>query len=94
MVFDKELWIVKPEVLGGALGVTAANAVMGRALSPSRSVRGRALVSSYGAAHFRDRASVRPFCRTPDRAVRQAEMRRFVADLRRSQARASRAAKD
>jgi uracil-DNA glycosylase family protein len=79
--FDKELWIVKAEVLV-CLGVTAANAVMGRAVT-IRSVRGRALVSSYGLPTF---VTVHPsaILRMPDRAVRQAEMRRFVADLRRA----------
>jgi len=79
--FDKELWIVNPEVLV-CLGVTAANAVMGRAVT-IRSVRGRALVSSYGLPTF---VTVHPsaILRMPDRTVRQAEMRRFVADLRRA----------
>jgi len=79
--FDKELWIVRPEVLV-CLGVTAANAVMGRAIT-IRSVRGRALVSSYGLPTF---VTVHPsaILRMPDRTVRQAEMRRFVADLRRA----------
>jgi len=64
------------------LGVTAANAVMGRAIT-IRSVRGRALVSSYGLPTF---VTVHPsaILRMPDRTVRQAEMRRFVADLRRA----------
>jgi DNA polymerase len=79
--FDKELWIVKPEVLV-CLGATAANAVMRRPVT-IRSARGRALVSSYGIPAF---VTVHPsaILRMPDRAVRQAEMRRFVADLRRA----------
>ena len=79
--FDKELWIVKPEVLV-CLGATAANAVMRRTVT-IRSVRGRALDSSYGIPTF---VTVHPsaILRMPDRAVRQAEMRRFVADLRRA----------
>jgi uracil-DNA glycosylase len=79
--FDKELWIVKPEALV-CLGATAANAVMGRAVT-IRSVRGHALVSSYGLPTF---VTVHPsaILRMPDRTVRQAEMRRFVADLRRA----------
>ncbi len=77
--FDKELWIVKPEVLV-CLGATAAGAVMGRAVT-IRSVRGRALVSSYGMPTF---VTVHPsaILRMPDRTARQAEMRRFVSDLR------------
>jgi uracil-DNA glycosylase len=79
--FDKELWIVKPEVLV-CLGATAAHAVMRRPVT-IRSARGRALVSSYGIPTF---VTVHPsaLLRMPDRAVRQAEMRRFVADLRRA----------
>ena len=79
--FDKELWIIKPEVLV-CLGATAANAVMGRAVT-IRSVRGRALVSPYGMPTF---VTVHPsaILRMPDRAVRQMEMRRFVGDLRRA----------
>jgi len=79
--FDKELWIVKPEVLV-CLGATAANAVMRRPVT-IRSARGRALVSSYGIPTF---VTVHPsaILRMPDRAVRQIEMRRFVADLRRA----------
>lgn len=77
--FDKELWIIKPEVLV-CLGATAANAVMGRTVT-IRSVRGRALVSPYGMPTF---VTVHPsaILRMPDRAVRQGEMRRFVGDLR------------
>jgi uracil-DNA glycosylase len=79
--FDKELWIIKPEVLV-CLGATAANAVMGRTVT-IRSVRGRALVSPYGMPTF---VTVHPsaILRMPDRAVRQVEMRRFVGDLRRA----------
>ena len=79
--FDKELWIVKPEVLV-CLGATAANAVMGRPVT-IRAARGRALVSSYDIPTF---VTVHPsaILRMPDRAVRQVEMRRFVADLRRA----------
>ncbi len=79
--FDKELWIIKPEVLV-CLGATAANAVMGRAVT-IRSVRGRALVSPYGMPTF---VTVHPsaILRMPDRAVRRVEMRRFVGDLRRA----------
>ena len=79
--FDKELWIIKPEVLV-CLGATAANAVMGRTVT-IRSVRGRALVSPYGMPTF---VTVHPsaILRMPERAVRQVEMRRFVGDLRRA----------
>ncbi len=78
---DKELWIVKPEVLV-CLGTTAAAAVMGRAVT-IRSARGRALVSSYGMPTF---VTVHPsaILRMPDRTGREAEMRRFVSDLRRA----------
>ena len=79
--FDKELWIVKPEVLV-CLGATAANAVMGRPVT-IRAARGRALVSSYDIPTF---VTVHPsaILRMPNRAGRQVEMRRFVADLRRA----------
>ncbi len=56
--------------------------VMGRAVT-IRSARGRALVSSYGMPTF---VTVHPsaILRMPDRTGREAEMRRFVSDLRRA----------
>jgi len=85
--FDKELWIIKPEVLV-CLGATAAGAVMGRGVT-IRSARGRALVSPQGIRTF---VTVHPsaILRIPDRSARHVEMRRFVADLRK----AKRAAQD
>ena len=79
--FDKELWVIKPEVLV-CLGATAAGAVMGRGTT-IKSARGRALVSPSGIRTF---VTVHPsaILRMPDRAVRQEEMRRFVGDLRRA----------
>jgi uracil-DNA glycosylase len=80
--FDKELWVIKPEVLV-CLGATAAGAVMGRGVT-IRSTRGRALVSPQGIQTF---VTVHPsaILRIPERSTRHVEMRRFVADLRRAQ---------
>src|SRR5215831_14264791 len=79
--FDKELGVIKPEVLV-CLGATAAGAVMGRGTT-IKSARGRTLVSPSGIRTF---VTVHPsaILRMPDRAVRQEEMRRFVGDLRRA----------
>jgi uracil-DNA glycosylase family protein len=79
--FDKELWVIKPEVLV-CLGATAAGAVMGRGVT-IRSARGRALASPQGIRTF---VTVHPsaILRIPDRSMRHVEMRRFVADLRRA----------
>lgn len=79
--FDKELWVIKPEVLV-CLGATAAGAVMGRGTT-IKSVRGRELVSPSGIRTF---VTVHPsaILRMPDRALRQQELQRFVGDLRRA----------
>ena len=77
--FDKELWVIKPEVLV-CLGATAAGAVMGRGTT-IKSARGRELVSPAGIRTF---VTVHPsaILRMPDRALRQEELHRFVGDLR------------
>jgi uracil-DNA glycosylase len=79
--FDKELWVIKPEVLV-CLGATAAGAVMGRGTT-IKSARGRELVSPAGIRTF---VTVHPsaILRMPDRALRQEELQRFVGDLRRA----------
>ena len=84
--FDKELWLVQPKVLV-CLGATAAAAILGPAVRVG-AARGRALPSPQGIRTF---VTVHPsaILRIPDDAERAAELRRFVADLRR----ASRAAR-
>ncbi len=79
--FDKELWLVQPEVLV-CLGATAAAAILGPAVRVG-TARGRALPSPQGIRTF---VTVHPsaILRIPDDAERTAAMRRFVADLRRA----------
>jgi uracil-DNA glycosylase family protein len=79
--FDKELWLVRPEVLV-CLGATAAAAVLGPSVKVG-TARGRALSSPQGIRTF---VSVHPsaILRIPDDVERAAGMRRFVADLRRA----------
>ena len=79
--FDKEFWLVQPEVLV-CLGATAAAAVFGPAARVGTS-RGRELSSPQGVRAF---VTVHPsaILRIPKDAERAAEMRRFVADLRRA----------
>ena len=83
--FDKEFWLVQPEVLV-CLGATAA-AVFGPAVRVG-TARGRELSSPQGVRAF---VTVHPsaILRIPKDEERAAEMRRFVADLRRA-ARAAR----
>ncbi len=88
--FDKELWLVQPEVLV-CLGATAAAAILGPAVRVG-TARGRALSSPQGIRTF---VTVHPsaILRIPEDAERAAEMGRFVADLRRASSRSGKAAR-
>jgi uracil-DNA glycosylase family protein len=88
--FDKEVWLVQPEVLV-CLGATAAAAVFGPAVRVG-TARGRELSSPQGLRTF---VTVHPsaILRIPKDAERAAEMRRFVSDLRRANRAARRPAR-
>ena len=77
---ETEIALVKPRVLV-CLGATAAQALLGKAFKVSQQ-RGRFVPSMLAP---RVTATVHPssILRAPDDANRHAEMRRFVADLRR-----------
>jgi DNA polymerase len=78
---QQELWLIRPEVVV-CLGVTAASAVLRKRVTISAS-RGESLESPDG---FRTFVTVHPsaILRIPDRKDREAEMQRFVHDLRRA----------
>jgi uracil-DNA glycosylase family protein len=78
---EQELWLIRPEVLV-CLGATAAATVLRRRVTISAS-RGQVLTSPEGIRTF---VTVHPsaILRIPDQADRQAELHRFVDDLRRA----------
>jgi len=77
--FEQELRLVRPRLIV-CLGVTAASAVLGRRLTIA-STRARRLMSPYDIAAL---VTVHPssLLRIPEPSERQAELDRFVADLR------------
>jgi DNA polymerase len=76
---DAELEVVRPEVLV-CLGATAAQALLGRHFKVSQE-RGR-LVRSSLARYVTATVHPSSILRAPDDEMRRAEMKRFVADLR------------
>jgi uracil-DNA glycosylase len=78
---EQELWLIRPDALV-CLGATAAQAIFRRRMTISAS-RGQRLTSPMGIATF---VTVHPsaILRIPDRASRDAELDRFVDDLRRA----------
>ncbi|HET8575883.1 MAG TPA: UdgX family uracil-DNA binding protein [Methylomirabilota bacterium] len=80
--FERELALVQPAVLV-CLGATATAAILGSAVTVG-AARGRVMRSPEGIEIV---VTVHPsaILRIPDHAERAAEMRRFVADLRRAQ---------
>jgi DNA polymerase len=79
--FEQELWLIRPEVLV-CLGVTAASAVLRRRVS-IRASRGQELLSPQGIRTF---VTLHPsaILRVPEPRDREAELERFVDDLRRA----------
>jgi len=76
---DAELDLIRPEVLV-CLGATAAQALLGRQFKVSKE-RGR-LVPSPLAPHVMATVHPSSILRAPDEQTRRAEMKRFVADLK------------
>ena len=76
---DAELELVKPEVLV-CLGATAAQALLGRQFRVSVD-RGRAIASTL-APHALATVHPSAILRAPDDEARRAEMKRFIADLK------------
>jgi DNA polymerase len=76
---DAELEVVRPQVLV-CLGATAAQALLGRQFKVSQE-RGRPVPSAL-APHAMATVHPSSILRAPDDASRRAEMKRFVADLK------------
>jgi len=78
---DQELWLIQPDTLV-CLGATAAQAIFRRRMTISAS-RGQRLTSPMGIPTF---VTVHPsaILRIRERAIRDAELDRFVDDLRRA----------
>ena len=79
--FEQEVWLIRPEVLV-CLGVTAASAVLRRRIS-IRASRRQELLSPQGIRTF---VTLHPsaILRVPEPRDREAELKRFVGDLRRA----------